>query len=61
MNFFSAVRQALGSLLVQKGRSALTGLGIAIGIAAVIALAAAGEGARHLLDERLDNAGKKTC
>src|SRR5438105_10086996 len=58
MNFLAALRQALSALLVHKCRSALTSLGIVIGIAAVIALVAAGEGARQKLDERLASAGK---
>jgi putative ABC transport system permease protein len=58
MSFLTALRQALSSLLVHKGRSALTSLGIVIGIGAVIALVAAGEGARQKLDERLESAGK---
>src|SRR5262249_20736919 len=40
------------------GRSALTCLGIVIGIAAVIALVAAGDGAREELDDRLRSIGK---
>src|SRR5437764_12962572 len=58
MSLFVALRQALGALLVHKGRTALTSLGIVIGIGAVIALVAAGEGARQKLDERLASAGK---
>lgn len=49
---------ALDALLAHKGRSALTSLGIVIGVGAVIALVAAGEGARAKLDERLATAGK---
>jgi putative ABC transport system permease protein len=58
MRVVSAVRLALGALLVHKGRSFLTSLGIVIGIGAVIAMVSAGEGARLKLDERLENAGK---
>jgi putative ABC transport system permease protein len=58
MTFLAALRQALSALLVHKGRTALTSLGIVIGIGAVIALVAAGEGAREKLDERLASAGK---
>src|SRR5438105_7766043 len=58
MSFFSAIRVALGALLVNKGRSALTSLGIVIGISAVIAMVAAGGGARQLLDDRLQSVGK---
>ena len=58
MSFLSAIRVALGALLVHKGRSVLTSLGIVIGIAAVIAMVSAGEGARLLLEDRLDSLGK---
>jgi putative ABC transport system permease protein len=58
MSFLSAIRLALSALLVNKGRSALTSLGIVIGISAVIAMVAAGEGARRKLDDRLESAGK---
>jgi putative ABC transport system permease protein len=58
MSFWSALRVALGALLVNKGRSALTSLGIVIGIGAVIAMVSAGGGAREKLDERLESVGK---
>src|SRR5438128_5194792 len=58
MSFFSAIRVALAALLVNKGRSFLTSLGIVIGISAVIAMVSAGSGARYKLDERLNSVGK---
>jgi putative ABC transport system permease protein len=58
MSFFSAIRVALAALLVNKGRSVLTSLGIVIGIAAVIAMVSAGGGARYKLDDRLESVGK---
>ncbi|HEY1861435.1 MAG TPA: ABC transporter permease, partial [Gemmataceae bacterium] len=58
MSFLSALRVALAALLVNKSRSALTSLGIIIGIAAVIGMVSAGDGARAKLDERLDSVGK---
>jgi putative ABC transport system permease protein len=58
MSPFSALRVALDALLVNRGRSALTSLGIVIGIGAVIALVSAGGGARQKLDERLESVGK---
>jgi putative ABC transport system permease protein len=58
MNTWSAIRVALDALLVNKVRSTLTSLGIVIGISAVIALVAAGNGARHKLDDRLGSIGK---
>ena len=58
MSFFSAIRVALAALLVNKGRSMLTSLGIVIGISAVIAMVSAGSGARFKLDDRLESVGK---
>jgi putative ABC transport system permease protein len=58
MSFFSAIRVALSALLVNKGRSFLTSLGIVIGIGAVIAMVSAGSGARTKLEDRLDSLGK---
>src|SRR4051812_20154774 len=58
MSFLSSLRVALAALLVHKGRSFLTSLGIVIGIAAVIAMVSAGSGARDLLEDRLESVGK---
>jgi putative ABC transport system permease protein len=58
MTFWSAIRVALGALLVNKGRSALTSLGIVIGISAVIAMVSAGGGARQKLEDQLEIVGK---
>jgi putative ABC transport system permease protein len=57
MSLLAAIRVALDALLVNKGRSVLTSLGIVIGIMAVIAMVAAGAGAREKLDERLGSLG----
>src|ERR1043166_9699058 len=58
MGFFTPFKIALTALLMHKGRSALTSLGIIIGTAAVISMVSAGGGARQKLDERLENVGK---
>lgn len=58
MTLVSATFVALDALRAHKGRTALTSLGIVIGVGAVIALVAAGEGARHKLEERLDTIGR---
>jgi putative ABC transport system permease protein len=58
MNIITAFRIALNALVVHKGRSALTSLGIIIGTGAVISMVSAAGGARQKLDERLDNVGK---
>ncbi len=58
MSLLSALRVALDALLVNKGRSVLTSLGIVIGIGSVIAMVSAGGGAREKLDERLESVGK---
>src|SRR5947209_13548827 len=58
MSLLAALRVALAALLVNKGRSSLTSLGIVIGVGAVIAMVSAGGGARRKLDERLESVGK---
>ena len=58
MTLVSATLVALDAVRAHKGRTALTSLGIVIGVGAVIALVAAGEGARHKLEERLDTIGR---
>jgi putative ABC transport system permease protein len=58
VGIFTAIHMALAALLVHKGRSFLTSLGIVIGTGAVIAMVSAAGGARQKLDERLDNVGK---
>jgi putative ABC transport system permease protein len=58
MNFFSSILVAIDALMINKGRSVLTSLGLVIGISAVIAMVSAGGGARQKLDERLESVGK---
>lgn len=58
MSIFSAIRVAISSLLVHKGRSALTSLGIVIGIATVIAMVSAGSSVARQLDTLLEGVGK---
>jgi putative ABC transport system permease protein len=58
MNLLTALRVALNALVIHKGRSTLTSLGIIIGVGAVISMVSAAGGARQKLDERLDNVGK---
>jgi putative ABC transport system permease protein len=58
MRLPSTLRVALAALLVHKGRSVLTSLGIIIGIAAVVAMVAAGDGVEQKLDERMETVGK---
>jgi len=52
MSLLSAVRVALGALLIHKGRSVLTCLGIVIGIGAVVAMVSAGDGVHRKLRAR---------
>jgi putative ABC transport system permease protein len=54
---WSIVRTALGALLVNKTRSALTALGIVIGVGAVVAMVAIGEGARAEVDRSFGSMG----
>lgn len=49
MNFFSTIRLVIRTLLARKGRSALTILGIVIGVAGVIIIIALGAGAQSLV------------
>jgi putative ABC transport system permease protein len=58
MGFLAAIRVAFGALLVHKGRSVLTSLGIVIGIGAVIAMVSAGDGVQRKLDERMATVGR---
>ncbi len=58
MSLLTALRIALAALATHKGRSALTSLGIVIGIGAVIGMVSAGDGARLKLDRQLDSVGK---
>ncbi|MGC8838793.1 MAG: ABC transporter permease [Anaerolineae bacterium] len=57
MNWFESLRVALQSLQANKLRSGLTMLGIVIGVAAVIALVAAGTGAQAQVLERFQSLG----
>ena len=58
MNLITALRIAVNALVIHKGRSVLTSLGIIIGTGAVISMVSAAGGARTKLDERLENVGK---
>ena len=58
MSLLAAIRVAWNALLIKKGQSALTTLGIVIGISAVIAMMSAGAGARFKLELSLESIGK---
>src|SRR6516162_6426103 len=58
MSFVSAIRVALNALLVNKGRSTLTSLGIVIGISAVIVMVSGRCAGYKLLHDRLQSVGK---
>ena len=57
MNIWSAVIEALESLSANKLRSGLTILGIVIGVAAVIAMLAAGAGAQNTITGSISGIG----
>lgn len=57
MNFFESIMTALTALRSNRLRSLLTMLGIIIGVGAVIAMVAIGEGSRRRINERLKNLG----
>ena len=57
MHILASIRVALGALRVNKLRSALTMLGIIIGVAAVIAMLAVGSGATARIQEQIQSIG----
>jgi putative ABC transport system permease protein len=57
MSFAAILRIALGALRVNKMRSALTMLGIIIGVAAVIIMIGVGNGARARVEEQIRTLG----
>jgi len=57
MNVFANIRVALRALAVNKLRSVLTMLGIIIGVAAVVALMAIGNGATASITEQIEGIG----
>ncbi len=60
MNLLDTTRSALRSLRANKLRSALTALGIIIGVAAVITMLAVGEGAKRTVEAQLKSLGSNT-
>ncbi|MCM1003386.1 MAG: ABC transporter permease, partial [Candidatus Gastranaerophilales bacterium] len=57
IDFKSTLKIALNSLRVNKMRSALTSLGIIIGVAAVIIMLAIGAGANKKVQENMESMG----
>src|SRR5882762_3095282 len=57
MNFFSLIRIAWRALLRNKFRAFLTMLGIIIGVGAVIAMVAIGEGSKQSIRDQLSGMG----
>ena len=57
MSFLATIRIALAALRVNKLRSALTMLGIVIGVAAVIAMTAIGAGAQARVEDQIRSLG----
>ncbi|MFA5038663.1 MAG: ABC transporter permease [Candidatus Omnitrophota bacterium] len=55
--FFDYLRQAAGAMLAHKMRSFLSILGILIGVAAVIAMLALGQGAKESIEKQLASLG----
>jgi putative ABC transport system permease protein len=60
MSFYEVVRFALRGLSANKLRSALTMLGILIGVAAVILLVAVGNGSAQAINQRIEALGTNT-
>jgi ABC-type antimicrobial peptide transport system permease subunit len=57
---FTAIKQSVKALRANPGRTALTMLGIIIGIGTVILVLSAGSGFRSLIDEQVDVLGTNT-
>ena len=57
MNFWESVRVAWRGLAANKLRSALTMLGIVIGVAAVVAMVGVGQGASRLVSSQIEGLG----
>jgi putative ABC transport system permease protein len=57
MNLLETIRLAIQSLRVNPLRSALTTLGIVLGVAALVCMVAVGEGARSQISEKIDKLG----
>jgi len=58
MNFTSTFRLALRALARNKMRSALTMLGIIIGVGAVIAVVSIGQGAQYMVQQGIQAMGR---
>ncbi len=57
MSIIESFRVAIGAILLNKGRSLLTMLGVTVGVAAVILLVSVGEGARGDVGDELRGLG----
>ena len=57
MDFKSTLRMAINSLIVNKLRSALTSLGVIIGVSAVIIMLAVGQGASEQVTKNMESMG----
>src|SRR3954470_2775512 len=57
MNFLESVRAAWRALRVHKLRSALTALGIIVGVAAVVCMVSVGAGAQAQVSEKIRTLG----
>jgi putative ABC transport system permease protein len=57
MNLLASLEVAIRALLVNKMRSALTMLGIIIGISAVIILVSVGQGVQMMVAEQMQQVG----
>ena len=60
MNVFDNLRVAIGGISSNKLRSALTTLGVLIGVSAVIILVAVGTGSSQAVESRINQLGTNT-
>src|SRR5580704_1104489 len=57
MNLLAIIKVSMRALARNKMRSALTMLGIIIGVGAVIAMVSIGQGAQHMVSEQINSMG----
>jgi len=60
MTINHSIKTALGGLKTNKTRSALTILGIVIGVTAIIMVVSLGQGAKHLILGQIEKVGART-
>ena len=57
MDIFELIREAVGTLILNKMRTGLAALGIIIGIGSVIALISLGQGSQKAVENQIQSLG----